>query len=143
MTEIYNTAYVCTYWELRNDEPEVGINEDDFFQTDFLGIFSQNVFELEPIDACVAALYDKFRDNAELAVILEQPAFERLRRHVDPAEDNVGLLCFMFLYSFDYMHLVHPFMSYLLTHPAGADLSVAEYREAYEALLAATSGMTS
>lgn len=108
LNKIYDSEYVCSYWEHQEDEEMC----DELFQLDFLSIFKLQEFDLTKINKCIFKLYETFKDNDDLKTILNAIFLNR-KFHIEK-DDYIS--CFMYLYSFDLLHATHPIMSFIINH---------------------------
>lgn len=116
----YNVTHVCTYQNKENDE----------YQADFLAIFNQTKYDDDTIDDFIEAIYSVFKHCPEFINILEK-MLQKLSR-----PNYTTMIALMFCYSYDYLHLMHPFVAYLIRHP-DADLTDMVYKDLYLAMLEA------
>lgn len=124
--EIYNIKYKCNYREDNMHDPE----DNCRYQTDFLAIFRQSVYDDDAVNSVIETIYTTFLGCPEFIGILERMKHKLAR----PNYDN--LIALMFCYSYDYLHVMHPFVAYLIQHPT-ADMTDLVYKDLYLAMLEA------
>lgn len=128
---MYNTKYICTY----NNEDIFNVNDkitesdkdfvrDAIYRQDILNIFQLEEFEIDNINDNLKELYKKIEDNKEIDILLKK--FAAIYLSEDP---EFGLLL---LFSFDFLHLFHPFISEYLEN---RDISEEKYNKLINLLI--------
>jgi hypothetical protein len=110
---IYNTKHKCTYWDQSTLKTETDEEDEiEMYQTDFLNIFYLKEFNLEKMNWCVETIYEQLKTNKEIISILTKICDKlKLLTHMN---NDDAISQFMFLFSFEYLYVMHPFLSYLL-----------------------------
>ena len=128
---MYNTKYICTYnnEDIFNENDKITESDKDFvrdaiYRQDILNIFQLEEFEIDNINDNLKELYGKIKDNKEIDILLKK--FAAIYLSEDP---EFGLLL---LFSFDFLHLFHPFISEYLEN---RDISEEKYNKLINLLI--------
>jgi hypothetical protein len=131
--DCYRTDYVCTYQDHIDKENDFFVNLR--YQLDFLRLFGQTVYDDDVMTDLIGAIYDTFKDNPDFKTILSASMIAgNLAKGGELVPKQWAL---MWCYSFGLMHVMHPFVSYLIIHGTDAPactLENPEYLAIYNAL---------